>query len=166
MEFTVAGLTTAGFQGFLSVRGLGGRDCDCVPEAAGVYATLTPSTAAPVFLPRSPAGPFRRRDPTVPEAFLRSQWVPGAQVIYIGRAACTDRTDLRQRLRKFLAFGGGRAVAHWGGRLIWQLGGSSDFILAWMPCQDYRRMEADLLAAFRAAYGALPFANLREESGV
>ena len=60
---------------------------------------------------------------------------------------------------------GSRApVGHRGGKQIWQLADSSHLLVAWKPTADGAAVptELELLAAFRQAYGRLPFANMRE----
>lgn len=94
---------------------------------------------------------------------LAANWVEGAAVVYIGKADWRKRGKhpLRQRLREFADFGAGRPVAHWGGRLIWQLEDSAELLIGWMPTPDEsaRAVEVRLIEEFRAIYGKPPFAN-------
>ena len=83
-------------------------------------------------------------------------WVPGARVIYIGKA-----DQLQRRLRQYLDFGAGKPVGHWGGRLIWQLSGSENLEFAWVADEAPQLREAALLQAFVDEFGVMPFANLR-----
>jgi hypothetical protein len=72
--------------------------------------------------------------------------VPGAEVVYIGKA-----DDAGRRLKQFARFGAGEPVGHWGGRYIWQLADSSELLVAWHAisweelARDY---EKRLLARF------------------
>jgi hypothetical protein len=87
---------------------------------------------------------------------LVSNWVPGAEVVYIGKA-----DQLRRRLVQFADFGAGRPVGHWGGRLIWQLADVAALQVAWKATPDCLPIaaEADLISKFRKACGKPPFAN-------
>jgi hypothetical protein len=87
---------------------------------------------------------------------LQRQWVPGAPVIYIGKG-----DDLNKRIGAFIAFGAGKPVGHWGGRLVWQIAESPRFLIAWRKCSKPREQEKELLLEFEAQYGRLPFANLQ-----
>ena len=55
-------------------------------------------------------------------------------------------------------------MGHWGGRYLWQLADSSEFVIAWQesPTEvNPRDEEKQLLRRFRETHGRLPFANLR-----
>ena len=162
VSWTREGLQAFGFRGFVTFAALPGVD---VPRAPGVYCVLRPSAAAPVFLSHSPAGHFKGEDPTVSIADLQSQWVDGAHVVYIGKAnqGATGTRGLRKRLDEYRAFGAGRPVGHRGGKRIWQLADSAELLVAWKTTVDEAATttELELLAAFRQAYGRLPFANMR-----
>ncbi|CAM4501086.1 hypothetical protein NONI108955_36800 [Nocardia ninae] len=58
-----------------------------VPSVPGVYVVIRLAVADPVFLPTSPAGWFKGKDPSLPVAELQAAWVPGEPVLYIGKAA-------------------------------------------------------------------------------
>src|SRR3990170_1364373 len=47
-----------------------------------------------------------------------------------------------------------------GGRLLWQLAGNDEFTVAWMLDLDPRARATELIRAFVAEFGSLPFANL------
>ncbi len=154
MEFTREGLAIEGFAGFVPWDEL---SLDEVPASPGVYVVVKGSPDPPEILSRSPAGRFKDRDPTVGHATLEAAWVEGCSVLYIGKAAW-----LRTRLRQYRDHGQGRPVGHWGGRYIWQVGGSGGLRVAWRATdEDPRRVEQEMLAAFLERYGQLPFANLR-----
>lgn len=114
--------------------------------------------ARPTYLDESPAGTFRG-DPSVSREALDANWVPGAQIVYIGKA---NQGRLRKRLEEFIDFGRGGKTRHWGGRLIWQLELSGELLVAWrvLPPEIVpKSVESAMLAAFRADYGKAPFAN-------
>jgi hypothetical protein len=159
-------LESLGFVGFQSVADLRAWGCTPIPaDAAGVYVVLAPSGMSATFLSHNPGGWFKGKDPTVGVDVLHSRWVPDTPVVYIGRASQTHRTNLHKRVRKFLDFGVGKPVGHWGGRLIWQVADADWFIIAWKPCADFKKIEAQLLDDFERQHCCLPFANLRRESG-
>lgn len=147
-------LETAGFEGWLSFNELHGQLAG-VPASGGVYIVVR-RVAAPAFLGASPGGRFKGRDPTVSKAALRANWVDEAEVIYIGKG-----DNLRRRLREYMRFGEGEPIGHWGGRLIWQLKDSAELLVAWKetPGRASRALEAEMIEAFRAAFGKPPFAN-------
>lgn len=162
---TIAGLRAAGFEGFVAVRDLRRDDCRAVPRENGVYVMVREGAAEPRFNPRGTAAFWRGQDPNVKPEVLAEKWVPGAIVMYVGRAAGTGvRGRLQQRIKRWLRFGEGKNVAHWDGRYVWQLADAYGLPVAWKVCDDAVREEAALLAAFDGRHGALPFANLRGES--
>lgn len=156
-------LRQAGFEGFVSADVLRDSRCVQVPESPGVYLVVRGSKADPEFLRESPAGRFKGRDPSVPAAVLRANWIPSASVLYIGKAGgATSSATLRQRLWSYIRFGTGEPVGHWGGRLIWQFSRAWSLQFAWKPTpmQEPRDVERRLLSEFVAAHGSRPFANL------
>lgn len=164
---SVARLRDQGFEGFLSVATLRDSRCLEVPVERGVYIAVRDYEGPPEFLARSVAPRFRGQDPTLTLDQLNPRWVPGALVLYVGRAPGPGvRSLLQQRIKRYIRFGQGRVVAHYGGRLIWQLRDHRSLLFAWRtaPDEDPGAAEARLLAAFRERYGALPFANQGQES--
>ena len=153
-EFSRAGLAADGFAGFERVSHLhdGTRS---VPSGPGVYVVLAPTAGPGTFLSASPGGRFKGKDPTVPAAVLRRKWHAATPVLYVGKA-----TSLRSRIGQLVRFGTGSPVGHWGGRYLWQVAGSADFLVGWRPAADPRADEIDLLTEFAEQYGALPFANI------
>ena len=163
---SVAELRDYGFRGFLSVNRLWESRCEEVPVERGVYVAVRDAVMPPKFLEHSVGGRFRQMDPSVPIEILQNHWVPGAVVLYIGRARGPGvRALLHQRVKRYLRFGQGRVVAHYGGRFVWQLRDHRVMLLAWMPTpdEDPAVVEARLQAMFLARHGRLPFANLRLE---
>jgi hypothetical protein len=151
MEFTRTYLEAAGFVGWVSFPAIRTSTC---PSTGGVY-VITYSGPA-TFVERSSGGWFKGKDPTVSRDALIANWVDGAEIVYIGKA---DR--LKRRLAQFADFGAGKAIGHWGGRLIWQLTNVDALRVAWKetPGQVPVEVEAELIAAFREIHGKPPFAN-------
>jgi hypothetical protein len=157
VTFDRAGLTGAGFQGFSSVAELaepGGTQP--IPSDPGVYVVLREAHGVPKFLDVGTGGWFQEADPNVATDLLRDRWVSTTPVLYVGKAS-----SLRARVRQLVQFGQGKAVGHYGGRYLWQVAGSSWFVVAWQIDLAPARRESQLLSAFHEAHGSLPFANLR-----
>ena len=166
-SWDVAMLREAGFRGFRSVSHLQRTRCLDVPVERGVYAVVRDTEVPPEFLARSVGGWFRHQDPSVDVDVLKEKWIEGAPVIYIGRARGPGvRALLQQRVKRYVRFGQGKVVAHWGGRFIWQLRDHVALQIAWLPTpdEDPATREAALLDEFVLRYRRLPFANLRLES--
>jgi len=160
-------LEAEGFEGFFTVGQLRDEGCESLPDQPGVYAMVRESLAPPEFLVKSVAPVYRGQDPTQPIETLSEHWVPGAQVLYFGRARGPGvRSLLRQRVKRYLRFGNGRVVGHWGGRFVWQLRDHTALRVAWKTtdAEDAAPTEARLQSVFREHFGMLPFANLRQES--
>lgn len=157
--FDVEDLRARGFQGFATVGQLA-DDIAVVPPGPGLYAVALQTGETPVFLEQSPASWFKGKDPTVPVQRLAREWVPDAETLYIGSSiGLRDRIEL---LIRFSNAGRGASVFHWGGRLLWQLGNAQDLLVSWLSTSSgIGSAERDLVDEFVAAYGRLPFANLK-----
>lgn len=165
-SWEVEQLREMGFRGFHTVSQLHRSRCLEVPVERGVYVVVRDTEAPPEFLARSGAGRFRHQDPTVAVDELKAKWVEGAQVLYIGCAPGPGvRSLLQQRVKRDIRFGQGKAVAHSGGRFIWQLRDHLTLQVAWEPTPDQapRSRQKTLLNYFFMLHGCLPFANLDEE---
>ncbi|MEU9214310.1 hypothetical protein AB0D27_42160 [Streptomyces sp. NPDC048415] len=160
---TRATLAERGFDGFVPFADL---PHSTVPAGKGIYVVLRPSASPPVFLTRSPAGHRKGHDPTTTTAALNSAWVPGATVVYVGKAA--GRQGLSKRLNAYRRQGQGRNAGHSGGEYIWQLADSDTLLVAWRTVADppAGQAEAELIAEFTALHGALPFANRNRGSSI
>lgn len=159
-------LAREGFTGFRTVGQLHADHCEEIPNLRGIYAVARESLDPPQFMPKSSAVRFRDTEPTIPLDELAKLWVPGAQILYFGRARGPGvRSLLKQRIKRYLRFGHGRYVAHWDGRAIWQLRDRSTLRVAWKPTpkDDPARAEEAYENEFERHYGALPFANLKQE---
>jgi hypothetical protein len=157
---TVAGFN---FLGGSSIEDLQ-ASCDAIPDTRGVYILKRTSRTPVAFLVLNPGGRFKGRDPTVSVSRLQERWLPGADVVYVGKAGGTkQRASLRSRIRSFMQFGLGKPCSHWGGRCIWQLGDASALRVYWAVThiEEPKSAESRLIDAFCQSYNQLPFANLR-----
>ncbi|MEU9157798.1 hypothetical protein AB0D59_46540 [Streptomyces sp. NPDC048417] len=162
-SLTRAVLAERGFVGFVPFADL---PHSTVPTGEGIYVVLRPSASPPVFLARSPAGHHKGHTPTTTTATLNNAWVPGATVVYVGKAA--GRQGLSQRLNAYRRQGQGRNVGHSGGAYIWQLADSDTLLVAWRTVTEppAGQAEAELIAEFTSIHGALPFANRNRGSSI
>lgn len=154
--FTRGWLEHRGFTGFVSVQALRGSGAAQIPATGGIYVML--ATGHPgEFLEVSAGGHFKHKDPTVSMATLSGKWVESCDCVYIGKGG-----NLRRRIKQFVDYGDGKPVGHWGGRYVWQLADSERLLVAWKETEgiEPRLAEIELMEEFRAAFGALPFANL------
>ena len=172
MEYrTIEDLKKAGFEGFCSVEklreGLSG-----IPAVAGVYMVVYQGGGMPEFLENGTGGFFKGKNPNVAVSELKSNWVDGTCVVYIGKAGGVEangkksNSKLQKRISDYLDFGSGEPVGHWGGRLIWQIKDSKDLLFCWkaIPEQEGNpvEIEKELIADFKRQYGGKrPFANLK-----
>jgi hypothetical protein len=161
-QFSVVGLEQQGLTGFLTVRDLRESKLEAVPQGPGIYVVLRSLDGKPAFLDRSKGGWFKGNDPTVARAILDEKWVIGADVVYVGKATAgsSGRGGLRKRLGQLVEYGSGKPTGHQGGRYLWQVPGSDEFVVAWRVVEDPTTEENRILSAFSAAYGAYPFANI------
>lgn len=161
MQFTRKGLKADGFAGFRSFKDL---EVMRVPQRTGVFAVLRPEEFQPVFLKKSTAGVFKKKDPSMPEPALAAEWVDAAVVLYLGKAGPGSKGNrgLRRQIQEFLDFGQGKPPGHWDGRLVWQLKDAGQLLIAWkeLPVEALNKAEAEYHAAFIEEHGKLPFANL------
>lgn len=150
--------TLTDFDGFVPFSELPTSD---VPTGPGVYVVTRSAMTPPVFLPQSPAGWFKGKDPGVPLSELQASWVPCESVVYIGKAnaGLSGKRGLRKRLDEYRRHGAGQPVGHWGGRLIWQLADSAELLVGWREEPDARALEKAMIAEFVAMHGKRPFAN-------
>jgi hypothetical protein len=148
-------LQRRGFVGFSRARDLFLNRCASVPAVPGVYVVLRTAAGAPEILATSKGGLFKGKDPTVPTQTIRERLIEDTPTLYIGKG-----DQLQRRIRQLLDFGNGRPVGHYGGRLLWQLADSDDYLIAWKAAPAPRSAESELLEEFVTEFGSLPLANL------
>jgi len=154
-----------GFQGFVPVSHLRTTRYTEIPTQHGVYLFLRLARTTPEWLDPSPAGWYKRKNPTVSKEELQAHWVDGPIVVYIGKAgAHGSKRTLRKRILEALQFGAGLPVRHWGGRYLWQLKDANELVVCWKPTPgDHpRTVERQLIQAFRNQHHKRPFANLQD----
>lgn len=162
MEWTREGLEAAGFEGFFRFSELALAQ---VPVEPGVYIVLRPTVEPPTFLTRTAAGDHVGRNQSRPVALLEAKWVPGAEVVYIGKAnARRTGPALRKRLAEYRRLGEGKDSPHRGGLYIWQLADHAELLVCWKTLSDefVKPEETRLIAEFVATYGRWPFANRKD----
>ena len=150
-----------GFAGFRQIEHL---EINRIPQRQGLFAILRPEGFEPRYLPKSTAGVFKKKNPSLAEAELAGEWVAEADILFIGKAGpgSNGNRGLRRQIQEFVDFGKGRPPGHWDGRLIWQLAGAGALLVAWkeLPVEELNRAHVDYHARFRECYGRLPYANL------
>lgn len=157
-----SGLEKVGFEGFVTFRELKAVK---PPQEPGVYIVLRPGDEPPGFLERTVAGSRAGIDQSVPTSLLSAKWVPGAEVIYIGRSERRKNGNaLRSRLAEYRRLGEGKDSPHRGGLYIWQLADHDELKVCWKPVpnEEVKGEEARLIAEFVVEYGSRPFANRRD----
>ena len=161
---SIDGLRNAGFDGFETVKQLWGGSRAAIPGSPGVYLFVRDDPSPPAFLATGTGGHFKQRDPNVPVARLRDEWVDDALVVYIGQSGSGSSGTLKRRIAQMLRFGQGVPVGHWGGRLVWQLCDAERLQVCWRALHgdDPRTVEAEWIGVFKSLYGGKrPFANLQ-----
>lgn len=169
-----------GFIGFKTIRELK-NSCKSVPLKRGVYIVLRPNDMQKDFIEEGTGGHFKHKNPNVTIQELESNWVDGTQILYIGKAGSTTSTaTLQSRLEQYMKFGSGKAVGHWGGRLIWQLKDSDNLVVCWKITEkdqksneseeqpdeiekEPRDVEKEMIEQFKEQHDdRRPFANLAD----
>jgi len=144
-----------------------------VPKKSGVYFVVLPHmNEKEIFVYPGTGGYYKGRNPNVSIEILQDNWIPNADIVYIGKAGGFKsngepyKTDLKVRIRTLLNFGQKNDKApHWGGRYLWQHRKSSDFRIYWYEChedEDAIVLENKLILDFERQYGRIPFANLNK----
>jgi len=162
VTWTRAGLEAAGYEGYTTFAELRRQRASPRP---GIYVVLRTDPTAPTFLRASTAGKLKNF--TAPIAVLEQNWIPGAEVVYIGLATHGVRRDgIHRRLKQFRRTGAGTADNHGGGVWIFQLADAEDILVCWRAADDdsdeyVEALEHHLLADFvaRPEHGRWPFAN-------
>lgn len=144
------------FQGFKTIEELKKSNYYEIPENKGVYIILFKGKY-PVFLEKSSAGRYKRKNPTVSIEKLSANWIKNEEIIYIGKAG----KNIRKRIKQYVEFGSGKPVGHWGGRYIWQIKNPEELVVAWKETEkDPEIVESELINTFKEKHDNRPFANL------
>ena len=164
MNFNRTDLELSGFKGFVQISSLKKDRCREVPKNKGIYVVYFESNQGPKFLAKSIGGRHKGQDPTVEISVLKKNWVDGAKALYIGQAGGKgSKATLSSRLKQYMDSGDkNKTSGHWGGRYIWQIAESDNFLIAWRSEEEHdpRDVEDELLTSFYKQYCCLPFANL------
>ncbi len=149
-------LKQSGFKGGISVATLK-SSCSILPDVPGVYLITKPLEQEASFLEVGSGGHFKGKNPNVPICELEAHWVDDSIVVYIGKA-----TSLKSRINQYMKFGSGKNIGHWGGRYIWQLSNADELLVWWIPVDNPRDTEKELIKVFKQEFGVRPFANLQD----
>ena len=164
-HFTAVELIGEGFKGFCTFQDLRQQHAQGdggIPRSPGVYVVLRASTAAPQFLAKGFGGTHKARKANVPISELEASWVPGASVMYFGKASQrANGGGLWDRINEYSIAGQGRKHGHSGGEYIWQLADARDLLVARKvtPGGTEKTLEEAMILAFKDKYGKIPFAN-------
>jgi hypothetical protein len=98
-------------------------------------------------------------------AQLQHQWEliqsanePDNRLVYIGQS-----TNLRKRLKRFAAYGVGKAKNHRGGKILWQLKDAMKCQVEYYPCQNSVAEENRLILDFKKRhFNQWPIANEKD----
>ncbi|MDD5891692.1 MAG: hypothetical protein PUC72_04060, partial [Bacteroidales bacterium] len=79
---------------------------------------------------------------------------------YIGKA--NGKNGLQQRLKQYVLYGYNKSKIHKGGRAIWQLENSKDFMVEYACVDNPEEIEKQLIIKYKEQNnGAYPLANWR-----
>lgn len=150
-------LEASGFAGWFPVSEVSADDAN-VPVAPGIYVVFSQRRGPGEFLSTNPAGWHKDQDPTVPSTLLEERWIDDAGVLFLGH---TD--NLSKRLTQLRRFSAGEPVGHYGGRLLWQVAFSGEFLVAWKEtaADDLAEEKKDFVRSFKSTFGRQPFANIQ-----
>jgi hypothetical protein len=118
---------------------------------------------APRFRIPSAGGWFNGLGPDYPVDIIQSNWVAGAHIVCVGKAA--GLVGLRRRLRQLIDFGCGKPVPHRGGRLLWHLQDSDELLVRWRIRAPHQaeRAETTAITDFKRSHrGLRPLANMNK----
>lgn len=152
----IESLPSKGFNGGITIANLK-KSCSTLPDVPGIYLITRQSNQDVSFLEVGTGGHFKGKNPNVTIHELQENWVKDAVVVYIGKA-----TSLKSRLNQYMKFGSGKNIGHWGGRYIWQISNADDLLVWWMPINNPREIEKEMISDFKKEYGVRPFANLQD----
>ncbi|AIY03023.1 hypothetical protein ART_3424 [Arthrobacter sp. PAMC 25486] len=165
--FNYLDLVSAGFKGFEpfdSIRQQQAQGDGGIPQSPGVYLVMRISHEAPTFLAKGFGGQHKHYPKNVPVAELALNWVPGASVLYFGKASQRKNGGgLYDRINEYAVAGRDQKHKHQGGQYIWQMADAKELLVAWKvtPAGTEEQLESSLIAAFAERYGKIPFANRR-----
>lgn len=167
---TVENIQFEGYKGFVKISNLF-SDIKVAPDERGTYLVLYLNQEEPTFLEKGVGGYFKGKNPNVSIEDLNENWISDVIVVNIGqaggiRAGKWSNSTLRERLKKYMKFGQGKNIGHYGGRYIWQIKQYEDLVICWSELpnkiKDPKVVESEMIAEFKSIYGRRPFANLQD----
>ena len=167
---SIESIKSTGFKGFMKISDLF-SDIKTVLDERGNYLVLYLTQEEPTFLENGVGGYFKRKNPNVSIEVLKENWIHDTIVVYIGqaggiRAGKWSNETLQKRIKKYMQFGQGKNIGHYGGRYIWQIKPYKDLVVCWHEkpnmIKDPKAVESGMIADFKSVYGNRPFANLQD----
>ena len=166
MQFTIDGLQTAGFTGFVPFNDLDMCQSPQLDEP-GVYMVLRPAGVKLTLSEVSTGFWYQGEDPAYTLADLESQCNLPTPVLYIGKAGgVAGGTTVRERLNLYRQYGKGENTSHRGGKAIWQIEDAARILLlCWLetPGLAPECVESQYLEDFKGTglkgFGSYPMAN-------
>lgn len=124
----------------------------------GIYLVVRPNNMRDIqLIPTSNAGKFKGKDPTVKLERLKQKLLVDADILYLGKS----EDSVEKRMQQHIDFWKGEPIAAWGGRSIAQIMNYENLEVWYLPCDNPKEMESNLLREFEKQYHQLPFANWR-----
>jgi len=150
-----------GFRGFWTVRELLKKEHlstilrSEALDKCGVYVVVCPTSYKPEFIDPSEACVTGNMVKPKPVEELQLRWVPGMEVLYIGKT----KRPLKKRIGELIRHSQGWSKIHQGGEVLWQLRGYEVFEIGYLPRDEPKEEESRLIHQFKSKTFKLPFAN-------
>ena len=142
----------------ITVANLYKQNCASIPKCPGVYRVICPGQSIPSINETSSNTSAMLYD----ESKLRDKYnqCKDKKTLYIGKA--NGKNGLQQRLRQYILYGYNKSKIHKGGRAIWQLKDSKDFMIEYACVDNPEEMEQYLITKYKEQNnGTYPLANWR-----
>ena len=134
------------------------QNCSSIPKSPGVYRVTCPGQSFLAVNEKSSNASALLYD----EYKLRDKYnqCKDKKTLYIGKA--NGKNGLQQRLRQYILYGYNKSKIHKGGRAIWQLENSKNFMVEYACVDNPEKMEQYLITKYKEQNnGTYPLANWR-----